>query len=175
LDYFEGMMSISQYRYPDDGRYVEKIVDPTPDILKFMVGPEYRIPLFELVYHECVVDYWYWGDYTNKMPAVWRQRDLFNILYGTPPEFMFDREFWEQNKAHFAQTYKDVCPIVRRLGYQEMLSHTFLTPDHTIQQTKWSDGTIVTVNFGQTTYALPSGGSVGPMGWLVTQAGEGTR
>jgi hypothetical protein len=170
LDYFEGMMSVSEYRYPDDGRNVEKIVDPTPDILKFMVGPKYRIPLFELVYHDCVVDYWYWGDYTNKMPAVWAKRDLFNILYGTPPEFMFDAKFWAANRDHFVKTYNDVCPIVRRLGYSEMLSHVFLNADHTVQQTKWSNGTTITVNLGDSPYKPATGAEVGPMRWVVAES-----
>lgn len=42
----------------------------------------YRLPLFALVYHGCVVSYWYWGDYNNKLPALWGKRDLSNALYG---------------------------------------------------------------------------------------------
>jgi hypothetical protein len=135
-----------------------------------MVGPKYRIPLFELVYHDCVVDYWYWGDYTNKMPAVWAKRDLFNILYGTPPEFMFDAKFWAANRDHFVKTYNDVCPIVRRLGYSEMLSHVFLNADHTVQQTKWSNGTTITVNLGDSPYKPATGAEVGPMRWVVAES-----
>ncbi len=36
----------------------------------------YRLLLWELVYHDCVVAQWYWGDYNNKLPAVWDRRDL---------------------------------------------------------------------------------------------------
>jgi len=168
LDYFEGMMSISEYRLPNDGYNVEQIAEPTPEILKYQVNPTYRIPLFELVYHECTVDYWYWGDYNNKIPAVWAKRDLFNILYGTPPVFMFDRDFWEKNKQHFAASYKSICPLARQLGYDEMLSHESLTPDHTVQRTKWSSGVTITVNFGDTPYKVSNGSTVKPMGWLVT-------
>jgi hypothetical protein len=104
------------------------------------------------------------------MPAVWRRRDLFNILYATPPEFSFDDATWTKNEARFAQTYKDVCPLVRRLGYQEMLSHAFLTSDHTVQQTRWSDGTVVTINLGEKQYALASGQTVSPLGWNVSNS-----
>ena len=52
---------------------------------------QYRLPLWELVYHDCVVAQWYWGDYNNKLPSLWDKRDLFNVLYGTPPMFMFTR------------------------------------------------------------------------------------
>ena len=63
-----------------------------PDLAKFQVGGKYRLPLWELVYHDCCVAYWYWGDYNNKLPALWDKRDLFNALYGTPPMYMFDRK-----------------------------------------------------------------------------------
>ena len=167
VDYYEGMLSLGPYRLPDAGYDMLGYKVPTPDFLKFQVGHFYRVPLWELVYHECVVADWYWGDSTNKAPEVWPRRDLFNILYGTPPLFFLDKATWEKNKAHFAQTYKDVCPTVRRLGYQEMLSHEFLTQDHAVQQTRWSSGTTVTVNFGTTDYKMADGSVLAAGGWRV--------
>ena len=157
VDYYEGMMSLGPYRLPDSGRDLMDYKTPTSDFLKFQVGPFYRIPLWELVYHDCVVAGWYWGDSTNKEPEAWDKRDLFNSLYGTPPLFLFDRAVWEKNKDHFARTYRTVCPLVRRLGYDQMLSHAFLTPDHTVQQTRWASGATVTVNFGDKPYTLRRG------------------
>jgi len=118
-----------------------------------------------LVYHDCVVADWYWGDSTNKEPEAWPQRDLFNILYGTPPLFLFDKPTWEKNRAHFARTYQTVCPLVRRLGYDEMRSHEFLTPDHAVQQTRWASGVTVTVNFGDAPYTLRPGVVLPALGW----------
>ena len=164
VDYYEGMMSLAPYRLPDSGRDLMEYKTPTPDFLKFQVGPFYRIPLWELVYHDCVVAGWYWGDSTNKEPEAWEKRDLFNSLYGTPPLFLFDKAVWEKNKAHFARTYRTVAPLVRRLGYDEMLAHKFLTLDHTVQQTRWASGVIVTVNFGDAPYTLRPG--------VVIAAGE---
>ena len=161
VDYYEGMMSLAPYRLPDSGRDLMDYKTPTPDFVKFQIGPFYRIPLWELVYHDCVVADWYWGDSTNKEPEAWDKRDLFNGLYATPPLFLFDKSVWEKNKAHFVRTYKTVCPLVRRLGYDEMLSHLFLTPDHTVQQTRWASGVVVTVNFGDKPYLLRRGVVVG--------------
>jgi len=167
VHYFEGMMSLGPYRLPDAGRDMLLYKPPTADFLKYQVGSNYRIPLWELVYHDCVVSDWYWGDYNNKAPEVWERRNLFNILYGTPPMFMFDRAGWEKDKARFAQSYKDICPIVRRLGYDEMLSHSFLTSDHTIQQTRWKSGAIITVNFGDSVYGSGKA-AIAPHKWTIT-------
>ncbi|PAW76414.1 MAG: hypothetical protein B9S32_14990 [Verrucomicrobia bacterium Tous-C9LFEB] len=168
VHYFEGMLSLTPYRLRDAGRHMDRIVEEVPENLrKFQVGPEYRLPLWELVYHECVVAQWYWGDYNNKLPAIWDRRDLFNILYATPPMFLFKREFWLKNKDRFVQSYQNICPLVRSVGYSEMTDHRFLTPDRSVQQTVFSNGTTITVNFGTTPFSLPDGTRVGPAGFHV--------
>ncbi len=169
VDYFEGMLSLGPYRLPDSGYTLIDHVEPTPDFLKYQVGPYYRVPLWELVYHECVVAMWYWGDSSNKEPEVWNQRDLFNVLYGTPPLFMLSPEVWDTHKDRFVQSYQNTCPTARRLGYDEMLSHEFLTEDHTLQQTSWSSGTTVIVNLSDAAQTLPDGASLGP--WSFVERG----
>jgi len=161
-DYYEGMMSLGPYRLPDAGTFMMGYRKPTPEFLKYQVGPTYRIPLWELVYHDCTVSQWYWGDATNKAPEVWDQRDLLNILYGTAPLLMFDKDRWQRDKNRMLQTYRNVCEWVRKIGYDEMLSHQDLMPDHTVQRTTWSSGRSVTVNFGDKSYD-----GIGPMSYRI--------
>lgn len=168
VHYFEGMLSLGPYRVPDAGRSMMRIWDEVPDrVAKFQLGHKYRLPLWELVYHDCVVAQWYWGDYNNKLPALWDKRDLFNMLYGTPPMFMFNRDIWEKNKERFAQSYKNVCSVARMVGYSEMIDHLFLTPDRDVQQTIFANGARVTVNFGDSAYTLPDGAELPPMGFRI--------
>jgi len=170
VHYFEGMLSLGPYRIPDAGRNMREIWDEVPErVAKFQVGHKYRLPLWELVYHDCVVAQWYWGDYNNKLPTIWDKRDLFNILYGTPPMFMFNRRVWSQNKERFVQSYKNVCPVARAVGYAEMTDHSFLTADRNVQQTSFANGTTITVNFGSESYSLPNGEKLEPMGYFVSK------
>ncbi len=164
VHYFEGMLSLGPYRVPDAGRQMQRIWDEVPErVAKYQLGHQYRLPLWELVYHDCVVAQWYWGDYNNKLPALWTKRDLFNTLYGTPPMFMFTRDFWEKSKDRFAQSYKNTCTVARAVGYSEMTDHRFLTADRRVQQTQFANGVVVTVNFGDKPFRLPDGGAVAPM------------
>jgi hypothetical protein len=168
LHYFEGMLSLGPYRVPDSGRDMARIWTNAPErVVKFQLGHEYRLPLWELVYHDCVVAQWYWGDYNNKLPMLWDKRDLFNLLYATPPMFMFNRDFWKKNKGRFVQSYRNTCPTVREVGYSEMTDHRFLTADRSVQQTAFANGTRVTVNFGDRPFRLADGTSVPPMGSRV--------
>ena len=73
VHYFEGMMSLTPYRASDSGRDIQThLADGAragrPSSRR---GHYYRLPLWELVYHDCVVAQWYWGDYNNKLPKLW--------------------------------------------------------------------------------------------------------
>lgn len=169
LHYFEGMLSLGPYRVPDSGRAMARIWnDVPPDVAKFQLGHAYRLPLWELVYHDCVVAQWYWGDYNNKLPALWDKRDLFNVLYATPPMFMFDRKLWSASKARFVQSYQNTAPYVRAAGYSEMINHRFLTADRSVQQTTFANGMTVTVNFSDAPYAASAGTTLAAGGYRVT-------
>ncbi|NQU10290.1 hypothetical protein HQ590_05845 [bacterium] len=171
VDYFEGLLSLGPYRVPDAGRQMQKIWDEIPPaVARFQVGHQYRLPLWELVYHDCVVAQWYWGDYNNKLPALWDKRDLFNVLYGTPPMFMFDRALWTKHRDRFVQSYRAAGPVARATGYAEMVDHRFLTPDRAVQQTAFANGITVTVNFGDAPYQQTDGPTVAPNGFAVSNA-----
>ncbi len=172
VHYFEGMLSLGPYRVPDAGRQMIKPWDEVPErVAKFQTGHYYRLPLWELVYHDCVVAQWYWGDYNNKLPKLWDRRDLLNALYGTPPMFMFNGKIWRQNRDRFVESYKTTAPVARATGYVEMLSHRWLTPDHAVQQTRFANGVAVTVNFGEKPHTLADGTTLEPLAHRV----EGRR
>ena len=99
-DYFEGMLSLGPYRIDEAGRDMWRTIDEVPErVAKYQVGERYRLPLWELVYHDCCVAQWYWGDYNNKLPATWKKRDLFNALYATPPMYLFHAHDWKKWRA----------------------------------------------------------------------------
>jgi hypothetical protein len=168
VHYYEGMLSLGPYRLPDAGRDMMKYKPPTEDFLKYQVGAYYRVPLWELVYHDCTVSTWYWGDYNNKAPEVWDRRDLFNILYGTPPMWMFDQETWRRQEDRFLQCYRNVCAVARKVGYAELVSHEFVTDDHLVQRTRFSNGTEIVLNFSEKAYLCPDGATVQPMAYVAT-------
>lgn len=150
-DYFEGMMSLGPYRREDAGRNVDQFFDNVPSqILEYQLNEKRRLPLWELVYHDCCVAYWYWGDHNNTFndQQIWDKRDNFNALYAVPPMYWIkDEKHFQNNKERFVKSYKASSEITRKAAGSEMISHEFLTPDRTVQQTKFSNGLTVTVDF----------------------------
>jgi len=168
-DYFEGMMSPAAYRVPDAGRDLVTIWTNVPAcVAEVQVNEKVRLPLWELVYHDCVCAHWYWGDYSNKIPATWDRRDMLNALYGTAPMFLLVKGQWPAEKARFEKTCRSVLPLVRRCGFEEMTDHVILSADRSVQRTVYANGVKVTANFGPADWTDPDDGQVLAAGtWRV--------
>ncbi|GBC97042.1 hypothetical protein HRbin16_02858 [bacterium HR16] len=171
LDYIEGMMSSYQFSWPA-GHLIrpqskeQRFTDPWGNQLpawseyeKWGIGHRYRIPLWELVFHDCVVSTWYWGDSSDWLlqvdPEITNRKDLFNILYGTIPLMWLDPQgAWNRDRQRFVRTYRLTSKLHEAVALYEMTSHEFLTPDRAVQRTRFADGTVCVVNFGEEPYTL---------------------
>ncbi len=119
----------------------------SPSYWKYGLGPGYRIPLFELVFHDCTVSSWRWDDNSHKQTEAWARKDLFTALYAVAPQWNLDRGLWEQHRARFVSSYQALAPVLRAVGYEEMTAHRFLNADRSLQETVFSSGHKVVANF----------------------------
>ena len=176
LDYIEGMMSGGFYSWPAGHLKHPKSKDEEfaspwghkygkwAGYAKYGIGHEYRVPLWELVFHDCIVSTWYWGDASDWLleaaPEVTPKKDAFNVLYGTIPLMWANRAgSWQAGAGEiFLRTYRNTCKLHEVVAGTEMLSHEFVTPDRAVQRTRFSDGTEVVVNFGTKPYAAKLAG-----------------
>lgn len=167
--YSEGIMSPCEYRAEDSGRRMTRLYEKSEmgsGFLDYMLNPKYRIPLWELVYHDCQTSYWYWGDSSNSCPELMKCRDLFNILYGQPPLYSFCVDDWQTLKCGIADSYHRTVPSARKLRYARMVSFEILTNDYTVQKTVFDDGTQIIVNFGEQEYSSKEV-SIGPKNYKI--------
>jgi hypothetical protein len=160
-DYFEGMLSPSFARMPHGKsgygrrqifRETDEVANRLSDkelavINEFGLNEKLRIPLFELVYHDCICSHWYWYDYSNRPICFWKKRDCFNALYGTAPMYVFDYSHWREHREEFIRSWRTVGGIARKTGFSEMVSHRVLNRERSVQETQFADGTVVTVDF----------------------------
>lgn len=115
--------------------------------LKYSINEYSRVPLYELVYHDAVVSSWRWEDGNHHTPEIWWKKDLFNMLYGSAPLWNVDGNRWQEYKNTFIESYNNVCPWLQKIGYDELVSHQFLTSDHKVQESVFSSGNRIRVNF----------------------------
>jgi len=152
LCYSEGMLSPVPYRNPDAG-YLLAGMAPVEATFNYMLNPAARAPLWELVYHDCTVSYWYWGDATNTFPELWHLRNLFNALYATPPLYMIleKEEMYLEQRERIVQTDQFLKPVFEAVGFSPMTGHAFLSDDRKLQQTEFANGAKIVVNFAEET------------------------
>ena len=118
-DYFEGMFSAPNHYRVDGGRFMWKIYDNVPDnIGRFGVNVALRVPFWELVFHDCVVSYWYWCDYNNKFTQLWWKRDLLNAVCGTPPMYLFDAETFSGIGPKLTASVRIAQPVSRMTSFR---------------------------------------------------------
>lgn len=184
LDYAEGTMSGPfWWEMPAGHLKPPKSRDEIKaDYLKYGVNPATRIPLWELVYHDCVATTWYWGDssgfYCDVAPELNDFQDLCNMLYGTTPLLWVNNlgYGWNRHRSRFLQTCWTTCRLHEEAtGFRELLSHEYLTPDRQIQRTNFSGGATVVVNFSDKpfSYRTGDGGEIvlAPYGFLARAPG----
>lgn len=159
----EGAMSV----YHMEGRLDP--VPPTEDWKNFNMSPEKRVPTNGIVYGDARVATWAWGDNTLLQPDYILKKDLFNILYGTAPSYHVSNGTYWKNKEKILESYHRVVPVYTKLFGAALINHRWLTPDRSVQQTDFSNGWHVVVNFGATEYALDKQVTVAPMGFHTWQ------
>lgn len=120
----------------------------------FHYGVAYRtgltIPLFYLVYHECVVGYWQHGtpygreDHANHV--------LLDLLCAEPSSWSIEYAQWNDLKPLIKETYDLLSPLHQNTVHSAMVNHKVLTEDFMVQHSEFENRTKVWVNYGITTF-----------------------
>ena len=164
--YSEGMMSPVCFRTPDAGRRMTTLYygeEVEPNMTDYMLNPAYRIPLWEMIYHDVAVSYWYWGDSSNCAPELMDRRNLINLLYGLPGLYSFRAADWELLRDKILASHRLLSDVAAKSSHYRMTEFAWLTDDHMVQRTTFGPELSITVNFGEEDYVendrvLPAGG-----------------
>ena len=178
-DIFEGIETLIEYGGPfygsgDATHWVGPYRKDRPGYETLFLGydfnPARRVPLFQLVYHDSVYCTRRWNQDAGRDRSLWNRHDLMNILYGTPALwFMHPKagnvigtEAWNRHRDRYMKSYRDVCGWHETIGFDEMTEHRFLSSDRLVQETHFSSGWGVVVNFSQHSWRDPRGFVVPP-------------
>ncbi len=105
------------------------------------------VPLFNLVYHECMILPWSLGKSEWGIPDG-ESAMLYGLLNGGTGYLSIeaDKDEIEKNRV--------LCMNQKKLVHEEMVRHEFLSNDYKRQRTIFSDGTVVEVDFGTDEYKI---------------------
>ena len=125
-----------------------KIKEPYKSLL---FSPQYRIPLYQAVFHDEVINTHHWHSDSLKFTNVKTNRDLTAMLYNTPAMVHLTRDEALKSispRLNALKHYQDGFePIHEQLWNKALIDFSWLDNKGSIQQTTFSDGSKIIANF----------------------------
>lgn len=106
--------------------------------------------LYQLVFHDALIPFCHAADdYSVNEGTSFEDKILRDLLRGIPPMFFIN--LWDHNKwrKKILDCYNVMSGTVKEVMYDEMLSHKWITDDQMVQQTVFTSGVKITVNFDE--------------------------
>ncbi|WP_104400616.1 glycoside hydrolase [Vibrio penaeicida] len=117
-------------------------------------SPQYKVPLYQTVFHDELINSHHWHSDSLKFSNVQVERDLTAMLYNTPAMVHLNRDEANSTNAtrikalqHYQQGF---LPIHLRLWDKAMTGFKWMNKQGSLQQTTFSDGSVIFANFSQT-------------------------
>lgn len=132
-----------------------KVKEPYKSLL---FSPQYRVPLYQAVFHDEVINSHHWHCDSLKFSNVQMQRDLISMLYNTPAMVHLTAD--EANSANSKRVQALVryqhgyLPIHKQLWDKQLTAFKWLDSKGQVQQTQFSDGSTITANFSNEIFKL---------------------
>ncbi|WP_281222995.1 glycoside hydrolase [Photobacterium sanguinicancri] len=133
---------------PDFFFKTTKVKEPYKTLL---FAPQYRVPLYQTVFHDEVINSHHWHSDSLKFSNVQTERDLISMLYNTPAMVHLSRDEAKSANSprikalkHYQEGYE---PIHQQLWDKQLVDFKWLDNKGNIQQTRFSDGSTITANF----------------------------
>ena len=149
LVYSEGMHSPDLFRNANSGRRQAHIFNDyeKTNTEKYMLNPSLRVPLWQMVYHECLIPFSYWGDSTDACIEQIDKKILFACLFGCPPLYSFKVGNFEKLKEAILYSYKKITPIHSKIATLPMTDYEVLSEDYMLQTSVFGEKYRVVANF----------------------------
>lgn len=124
-----------------------KKVKVDQDFMTAKYSPNYRLPLFQTVFHDSVVSTERWEMSLSKIPAAAHIRALFWQLYNVAPIWNLNIKEWQKYKDRIVEHHKFFSEVHRALFDLPISNFEWLTEDHSVQRITFANKFRLTANF----------------------------
>ncbi|WP_099191274.1 glycoside hydrolase [Tepidibacter mesophilus] len=136
--------------YSIDGGVPEKYSKQVPikELYKqVFLNPVYSLPLYKLVYNDCVITSYHWDWSSLKIKDEVENRMMNEILYNVSPLYHIDKKEWNKNKDLILSHYKVWAPFHKKAVKKEMTDFKVLSKDRMVQMSEFGYDLKVVANF----------------------------
>lgn len=137
---------------PNGPRVFTQQVPLKPKYKKLFYDPRYRLPLYQVVFHDSVIATHQWGYHSLKFGDQVNTVALLEQLYNVPPVYHLNLVEWQKHRGHITKHDAFFKPLHRELALQAMTDFHWLTDDKLVQQTTFANGAVIVANFSDDPY-----------------------
>ena len=138
--------------YPDHKpEYFFKTAKIKQPYKTLLFSPEFKVPLYQAVFHDEIITSHHWHSDSLKFPEVQGIRDIASMLYNTPPMVHLSQDDVTSTTSsrvkallHYQTGF---LPIHQVLWNKKLNQFEYLSEDRLLQRTTYSDGSTITANF----------------------------
>ncbi|WP_080993308.1 glycoside hydrolase [Vibrio harveyi] len=143
--------------YPDQKpEYFFKSAKVKEPYRSLLFAPQYRVPLYQTVFHDEVINSHHWHTDSLKFSNVKMERDLTAMLYNTPAMVHLTRDealTGQSKRIQALKHYQDgFAPIHQQLWNQALVDFSWLDSEGKVQQTTFENGSQIIANFSSSPY-----------------------
>lgn len=135
--------------WPPEGPAVHiKQVPLKSNYLYHYYDPRFRLPLYQIVFHDSVVTTNHWGSGSLKFENAIETLALLELLYNVPPLYHLNMAEFSKHEAWIQRHYAFFSPLHRQIGGKQMTDFEWLTDNRQVQRTEFGDAVALIANFG---------------------------
>lgn len=140
--------------WPPEGPAIHiKQVPLKPNYLYLYYDPRFRLPLYQIVFHDSVVTTHHWLSGSLKFENVIEALALLELLYNVPPLYHLNMAEFTKHKAWIQRHYAFFSPLHREIGGQTMTDFEWLRDNRQVQRTEFGNTVELFANFGTEPFA----------------------
>ena len=116
--------------------------------LHLYYDPRFRLPLYQIVFHDSVVTTHHWLSGSLKFENAIETLALLELLYNVPPLYHLNMAEFTKHKAWIERHYTFFSPLHRHIGGKPMTDFEWLSDNKQVQRTEFGDAVELFANFG---------------------------
>ncbi|MGY3904111.1 glycoside hydrolase [Aeromonas lusitana] len=125
-----------------------------PRYLKTVFNPADRLPLYQAVFHDSVINSHHWLLDNLKFPAIREERALLGLLYNTPPLVNLSRSTLKSRLPELVKLDAQFAPLHKALWDKALVDFRWRDGAGKVQETRFSDGSRLVANFGKSSIQI---------------------
>jgi hypothetical protein len=138
---------LGQYYPPDGPKVFVRQVPMKEKYQYFYYDPRFRLPLYEIVFHDSVVTTHQWANSSLKYSNMLDTVALTELLYMVPPLYHMNLDEFDKHREIMKNHYAFFSPLHKDVGFAQMTDFNWLSSDRKLQRAVFDDRVELVANF----------------------------